>query len=146
MPDWTVEGALNEVRDTLDQSTPLEITPETQDEVRRLLCPSFQERHNEGSDWNREKLKVLSLVKFMGGYATVLTLADWADDMRRGRPRHLPTEVEQEDVVTALYFVAKEICVEVLAGYCGNLPISRPPSGRKLETLRALAGASAKDA
>lgn len=144
MPSWNVDDALDEVRDTLDGSTPLDVHPDTHTEFRELLRPSFQAQHDAGTDWDQDRPRVLSLVVLVGSYATGLTLGAWGDDLRRGQPHPFPTEVRREDVLCALYFVATQVCVSLMAGYCRGVRPSELPSQGKLDALEAMTGARAE--
>lgn len=120
---WTVEQAMKEVKAELQAAvTPLTVDAETLQEVDDRLRPSFEAQHAAGSnaDWERDRRKVLGLVRLAGSVAATLTLLDWATvaTVGNGPVPEWPVEVRGNDVLAAIHLIATQICTS--AGYCGE--------------------------
>ncbi len=104
---WTVEGALEEVADAIDDGALiLKLDAATKDALKAEYRSDFQNEHAKNTDWNAEKGKILYLCNLIGSYATLCTVKPTANPLAILTGGYL----DRECVLLAAEFMAKVIC------------------------------------
>lgn len=119
-PTWTVEGALLEVVNKINQgATPtfLSLDRQTIDGLTDLYYKDFAKQHQQGADWDREKPDIFRLCLLIGSGSGALTR------LKGGTPPYL----DEESVYQTAIWVAKLHC-STRRKWCGGVAsgVSRP--------------------
>lgn len=141
-PKWDVAKAVSSVIRAINRGAPgIDLASDAEASLRKYYTGTFQEMHDDGFDWNKDKRVVLVLSHAVGMLGALCELL-------RSLPES-PTELSREMAVLAAYVIAQsKLCPKpdergtgrkvILGGWC-----TPPPKKKATQQIVGMAAALA---
>lgn len=146
---WTVDDALAQLLTAINKGTfKLKLNEPTKVLLKKRFRPDFEREHTKGTDWPKERVKVMALARAVGTNAEQCTISSAANPAKTLASGYL----DQSCVLKSAEFVAKFICPTVSGGlviygkWCRGFRSVKPSRlGRKLaDAAKALSAETGK--